>query len=135
MFARSKPAMDKKLAAEGLPSALVASYRRAYHQTRVEHNPVVIDPPEAVVKVLYLNPGERTPVHIHQKSTDIMVLLKGTGIATVNGEDRKVKAGTVILNPMGTKHGLQNSGKSKLKWLLVQAPRPEPKEAPPLIYQ
>lgn len=128
--------MDKKLTAKGARrSALVASYGRAYHQKRVEHNPVVIDHPEALVKVLYMNPGERTPVHIHQKSTDIMVLLKGTGIATVNGRDRKVRAGAVILNPIGTKHGLRNSGKSKLKWLLVQTPRPEPEEAPPIIYQ
>lgn len=126
--------MDKKLAAKELRSALVASYGRAYHQKHVEHNPVVIDHPEALVKVLYLNPGEMTPVHIHQKSTDIMVLLKGTGTATVDGTERKVRAGTVILNPVGTKHGLQNTGKGRLKWLLVQTPRPEPEEAPPLIY-
>jgi hypothetical protein len=58
MFAREKSAMNRKLAAKGLRSALVASYRHAYHQKRVEHNPVVIDHPQALVKVLYIQPPE-----------------------------------------------------------------------------
>lgn len=113
---------------------LVASFTRAYHQTTVERNPAVIDHPDALVKVLYLNPGESLPTHSHQKSTDVMVVLGGKGIAIVNGEERKVKAGDVVLNPVGTRHGLTNSGKTTLKWLLVQAPRPEPDRAPPTLF-
>ena len=82
---------------------------------------------QAVVKCLYLDPGQESPPHIHSVAVDVMVMVEGTGTATVDGQKRRVGPGDVILNPKGTLHGIKNDSQQRLVWVVIQAPPPNRK--------
>lgn len=84
----------------------------------------VLECEDAVVKCLALDPGKQAPVHRHQMAVDVMVIVKGGGVATVNGKECRVGPGDVILNPKGTLHGIRNDGEDQLVWVVIQAPPP-----------
>ncbi len=89
-----------------------------------EKNEPVLDCDEVVVKAVYLEPGEEALPHIHKTAADIMVIMDGTGTATVDGLKCRVKAGDVIMNPPGTVHGIRNDGSQRLSWYVIQTPPP-----------
>ena len=82
---------------------------------------------EAVVKCLYIDPGQEARPHRHPGCVDVMVIVQGQGNATVDGNPRRVGPGDIILNPRGTLHGLRNDGKERLVWLVIQSPPPNRK--------
>lgn len=79
---------------------------------------------DAVVKCSFLEPGQESPVHTH-KVVDVMIISKGSGIATVDGEERRVGPGDFILNPIGTRHGIRNDGTERLVWIVIHSPPPK----------
>ena len=79
---------------------------------------------EAVVKCLYIDPGQKVEPHVHSKSVDVIVIVQGTGVATVDGKECSVGPGDVILNPPGTVHGIRNDGNERVVWLVIQSPPP-----------
>jgi len=79
---------------------------------------------EAVVKCLYIDPGQEAKPHRHASCVDVMVIVQGTGTATVDGEPRRIGPGDVILNPPGTLHGIKNDGTERIVWLVIQSPPP-----------
>lgn len=81
----------------------------------------ILECENAAVKCNFLEPGQASPVHTH-KFVDVMIISKGTGIATVDGEERRVGPGDFILNPAGTRHGIRNDGAERLTWIVVHAP-------------
>lgn len=89
-----------------------------------EKSDVALDSDEAVVKCLYLDPGQEARPHRHESCVDVMVIVQGTGTATVDGQARGVGPGDIILNPRGTLHGLKNDGTERLVWVLMQSPPP-----------
>ncbi|MCP5371579.1 MAG: cupin domain-containing protein [Hyphomicrobiales bacterium] len=94
-----------------------------------EKSEPALDCDEAVVKCLHLDPGQESRPHIHRTAVDVMVIVGGRGLATVDGQPRPVEVGDVILNPSGTVHGIRNDGPGRLTWLVIQAPPPNRKTA------
>lgn len=95
-----------------------------------EKSEPVLECDEAAVKCLYIDPGQQAKPHIHPTAVDIMVIVQGTGTATVDGEERRVGPGDVILNPPGTLHGIRNDGNERIVWLVIQSPPPNRKTKP-----
>lgn len=89
-----------------------------------EQTAPVLDCDEAVVKCLYIDPGQEAKPHRHAGCVDVMVIVQGSALATVDGQPRRVGPGDVILNPRGTLHGLRNDGNERVVWVLVQSPPP-----------
>lgn len=89
-----------------------------------ERSEPVLECEDAVVKCLVLPPGGEAPVHVHREAVDVMLIVRGSGLATVDGQERRVGPGDVILNPKGTRHGIRNDGSDELVWVVVQAPPP-----------
>lgn len=87
-----------------------------------EKSEPVLECDEATVKCLFIEPGEQAKPHIHQSAVDIMLIARGTGIATVNGQQVRVGPGDVILNPPGTVHGIRNDSDERLVWVVIQSP-------------
>jgi quercetin dioxygenase-like cupin family protein len=81
----------------------------------------ILECENALVKCAYLEPGQESPPHTH-KFVDVMIISKGSGVATVDGEERRVGPGDFILNPAGTRHGIRNDGTERLTWIVVHAP-------------
>jgi mannose-6-phosphate isomerase-like protein (cupin superfamily) len=67
-------------------------------------------------------PGASTEPHDHPEH-EAFVLLRGCGIMTVDGEERAVAAGDVVLIPAGAEHRLRNtSGSVELEFLDIYWP-------------
>ena len=61
--------------------------------------------------------------HLHKHAPEqTYTLLEGSGLMTVNGEQRQVGPGDCIFIPSWAEHGLQNTGGSVLKYLSAASP-------------
>lgn len=108
---------------------LVGNWKNSVPFVAPEISAALLECGEAVVKCLYLDPGEQAKPHSHRHSVDVMVIVQGHGTATIDGKERPVGPGDVILNPRGTLHGIRNDGSERIVWLVVQSP--PPKREPP----
>lgn len=69
-----------------------------------------------------LPPGTSIGYHTHQETNEEMyVIIEGRGVMTVNGEEREVQPGDVLLNKPGWSHGLENRSDAVLKVLVYEA--------------
>jgi quercetin dioxygenase-like cupin family protein len=55
-------------------------------------------------------PGQSIPVHKHPHADEIVVLLKGSGVAIVGDTRRAVDAGAMLFAPKGEWMGFENTG-------------------------
>lgn len=65
--------------------------------------------------------GGSAPVHVHQDLEEIFYFIRGTGVVILNGEEIKVKAGSVVAIPPGVTHGIRNTGKDILQNIVCSA--------------
>ncbi|WP_197035413.1 Gfo/Idh/MocA family oxidoreductase [Paenibacillus sp. UNC451MF] len=65
-------------------------------------------------------PGASIGYHGHREDEEVYIILEGTGIMTVNGEQRQVKAGDIILNKPWWKHGLENNSDQPLRSIIFE---------------
>ncbi|MEI7025345.1 cupin domain-containing protein [Paenibacillus sp. y28] len=79
---------------------------------------------ETPLRFLYdmeLPPGTSIGYHPHQDDEEMYIILEGSGMMTVNGEAREVRAGDTILNKPYGSHGLYNHSQRDLKLLVYEA--------------
>ena len=67
-----------------------------------------------------LPPGASIGYHLHPETEEVYVVLRGTGLMTVDGEQARVGPGDVVLNRRGGSHGLENNGTVDLAILVVE---------------
>ncbi|UQZ86064.1 Putative oxidoreductase YteT precursor [Paenibacillus konkukensis] len=67
-----------------------------------------------------LPPGTSIGYHGHREDEEVYIILEGTGVMTVNGEERQVKAGDIVLNKPWWKHGLENNGDRPLRAIIFE---------------
>jgi mannose-6-phosphate isomerase-like protein (cupin superfamily) len=67
------------------------------------------------VRDLTLYPGSTIGEHPHAGDEEIYFVISGTGVMTVDGEDRVVGPGSVVLTQSGSQHGLRNEGTEDLR--------------------
>jgi len=65
--------------------------------------------------------GGSAPVHVHEGLEEIFYFIRGTGVVILNGEEIKVKAGSVVAIPPGITHGIRNTGKDILQNIVCSA--------------
>jgi mannose-6-phosphate isomerase-like protein (cupin superfamily) len=70
-----------------------------------------------------LDPAASIGYHKHGENEEVYVILEGSGSMTVNGEERLVKPGDVIINKMGWSHGLVNTSNVPLRILVFEVIR------------
>ncbi|WP_438447178.1 cupin domain-containing protein [Gorillibacterium sp. sgz5001074] len=68
-----------------------------------------------------LPPGTSIGYHTHKENEEVYVIVEGHGVMTVNGEERPVKPGDVLLNKPGWSHGLENRSDEVVKVLVYEA--------------
>jgi quercetin dioxygenase-like cupin family protein len=83
------------------------------------------DTPLRFVIYCEIDSGCSIGYHRHGANEEVYVILEGTGWMTVNGEERQVAAGDVLLNKPGWEHGLENRSDALLKILVFEAALPE----------
>ena len=80
-------------------------------------------------------PGSRQGLHAHPDSEQVYVIVRGRGVMTVDEEEKKVSAGTLVLVPPGAGHAILNAGDEPLMFVSATAPPFEmPPEGSPFAY-
>jgi len=70
-------------------------------------------------------PGVTFTPHLHEDSTDVIIVLKGRGQIVSNDDIVQFEAGDVLYVPPGVYHGTTNTGDETLVMYSLQAP-PDP---------
>lgn len=67
-----------------------------------------------------LQPGDRVLRHVHPLD-EVLMFLSGSGVATLDGDDVPVAAGTTLFVPAGVQHGFHNGGGPPLRVIVIFA--------------
>lgn len=68
------------------------------------------------------DPGGSQPPNSHPVSTETFLILKGEGLAHVDGETRPVRAGDFVVLAPGSLHRIENTGEVRLTAITTMAP-------------
>ena len=79
--------------------------------------------PDAVISLITLQPGESLKRHITPVDVAFYVL-EGTGIVEIGDESEEVTAECLIESPRDIAHNWHNKSESKLRFLVIKAPKP-----------
>ncbi|WP_410650386.1 cupin domain-containing protein [Amycolatopsis sp. cmx-4-54] len=71
-----------------------------------------------------LAPGGVSGEHIHTRTEELYFIVSGSGEMTLDGQAHQVTAGNLIINGLGTRHGLRNTGTENLVWLVIEVSGP-----------
>ncbi|GAA1938568.1 cupin domain-containing protein [Kitasatospora viridis] len=67
-----------------------------------------------------LPPGGVSGEHLHTRTEEVYVILRGRGVVTLDGRPHDVAAGDAVLTGLGTRHGLRNTGTEPLEWFVIE---------------
>ena len=65
-------------------------------------------------------PGSSVGYHRHGDNEEMYIVLEGTALMTIDGEQRRISRGDMILNPAGGEHGLVNDSGKNIDLLVIQ---------------
>ena len=81
---------------------------------------VISDEPDHKVKEIVVAPGKRLSYQRHAHRSEHWFVVRGTGVVTVDGEDRQLTAGQAVDVPVGAAHRMTNTGAGELVFVEVQ---------------
>lgn len=70
---------------------------------------------------LKVMPGGEIVPHTHEV-LEVFYIISGSGSALVNGQRQKAEAGSIIIAPPGSEHGLKNDGSEVIELYAVFSP-------------
>ena len=65
-------------------------------------------------------PGASIGLHAHGDDEELYLVLEGEGAMQVDGEELRVRPGSVVVNRRGGRHGLRNDGQRPLRLFVVE---------------
>jgi uncharacterized cupin superfamily protein len=65
-------------------------------------------------------PGATVGLHQHAADEELYVVVRGSGIATTNGVEEPIAAGSVLVNPPHAVHGIRNDGTEPLEFVVLK---------------
>ena len=71
-----------------------------------------------------LRPGQDQRVHTHEESDKIYVVLKGSGLFHIGGEECELRSGQAVIARPREAHGVRNAGEQDLVLLVFMTPKP-----------
>ena len=84
----------------------------------------LFESPRLLLGLNCLEPGQAQSAHAHADQDKFYFVVEGEGEFAVGGEKRRVGAGAAVWAPAGVKHGVLNTGQSRLVLLVGIAPAP-----------
>ncbi len=83
------------------------------------HYQKLFQEPGVWVKRVEVKPGERLSLQKHSHRSEKWIVVKGKGLAVVNGRELSVEPGTVVDVPMGAIHRIGNTGEEEMVFIEV----------------
>ena len=78
--------------------------------------------PSLTVTWVVGEPDSQQPLHAHEESVQVYVIVRGRGLMIVDDEQREVAEGTAVVIPPGAKHAIRNTGTEPLEYVSATAP-------------
>lgn len=97
------------------------------HKTHGRHSTLIVTEEDMgsqgfIVGCHTMDPGGRSPEHVHEKEQEAMFFYEGTGIATIDGVEYEIRPESVMLAPAQVTHSIRNTGDGPLKFVFVYCP-------------
>lgn len=73
------------------------------------------------VKRITVNPGQKLSIQMHHHRSEHWIVVSGTALVSINGEERLVTENESVYIPLGATHFMQNPGKIPLELIEVQS--------------
>jgi mannose-6-phosphate isomerase-like protein (cupin superfamily) len=67
-------------------------------------------------------PGCTVGAHAHGDDEELYVVLRGTGVVSVDGRDERIEARDILMNPPFSVHGVRNDGSEPLEFVVLRVP-------------
>src|SRR5215831_7692087 len=83
----------------------------------------LFDSPKYFCDLYCLKPGQDQRIHSHEESDKIYVVLHGTGLFHIAGEERELVEGETVIARPGQPHGVRNTAGEDLILLVFMTPR------------
>jgi len=80
------------------------------------------DPPPMTISRYRVDPGEEITLHVHTGKAEYWVVLAGSGVVRIGGENLAVAEGDIVATAPGTPHALRNTGAAPLLFVNVVQP-------------
>lgn len=84
----------------------------------------VFSSPRLLVGINAFAPGQAHALHAHQGMDKVYYVLEGHGLFLLDGAERPMAAGDMLVAPDGMPHGVRNTGSGRLAVLAILAPGP-----------
>ena len=81
---------------------------------------VLHDEPTYKIKRIEVDHGGRLSYQYHHKRSEVWTIVQGTGVITLDDENKKYTKGQTIIIPQGVKHRIENKGSEKVVFIEVQ---------------
>ena len=79
------------------------------------------DSDDLTTTLVEMQPGGFQRVHSH-KPEQMYYILEGSGLMTIDNEDKQITGGDCIFIPSNSEHGLKNCGDGVLRYLSAASP-------------
>jgi mannose-6-phosphate isomerase-like protein (cupin superfamily) len=74
------------------------------------------------VTIVEAAPGSQQPLHAHPASTQVYLVVEGSGRMIVDGEEADVSRGDMVCIPPRARHAIRNTGDRTLTYVSATAP-------------
>ncbi len=81
---------------------------------------VLNDNPKYKIKRIEVNPKSRLSYQYHKYRSETWVIIEGSGIVTIDGENKNISQGETITIPRTSKHRIENNQDDMLIFIEVQ---------------
>ena len=71
-----------------------------------------------------LRPGQDQRIHTHSESEKIYLVVRGSGLFHIGGEERELKSGQAVIARPGETHGVRNAAEQDLVLVVFMTPKP-----------
>lgn len=72
--------------------------------------------------VVLLEPGKGHEQHTHPDSEEVLYVLGGKGVQTIDDEEQRVSAGDMVYIPAGVEHSTENTSWEPLRFIAIYGP-------------
>jgi mannose-6-phosphate isomerase len=84
------------------------------------HYENLLDTDYCKVKRIVVKPNQRPSYQYHHKRSEHWIVVQGTALVTIDGNEKVHEVGEYIYIPTGAKHRIQNKGEDELIFIEVQ---------------
>lgn len=71
------------------------------------------------------DPGGGAGLHTHSHTEELWFFLEGTATMELDGVTHDVSPGSIVLTPLHSQHGIENTGPGRLEYVVIEVFPPE----------